>query len=249
MTSARTASRHSLIDDGSGKDQGAARGDDGTRVAVATNLSSDAGGTRRGEEAQYANRIENKRGRGGSSGMTTVTKDTGSSKRIVARRQQVMSEKLKVLDKLLSDEFLCQIPADEDRGKKGKTANQSENESSEGVFERNGDDSVDISADVCDGGDGKGGKSRLDVLPAEEAPSCTTLDEKTAFGCDDSQALVTGPKKATTAVVAAIHAPDYGERGDAADAHNAVLRENATMKVAPNGERHLCCKEALPNHR
>lgn len=251
MTSARTAFRHSLIDGGSDSDQGTTRGGDGELVAPPTKSSDDVDGIGRGKSR--ANRTEIKRGRGGSSDMTTVTMghSNNSSKRIAARKHEVMSEKLKVLDKLLSEEILCQMPVDEERKKTGKKTQgsvKSEDDSSPGVSEKKGtgiNTSVDVVVDRSNSGDDKGGESRLGASPPEEAPSCTTLAEK--IGCEDSRELVPEPKETTT--VANIHAPDEGERRGAADARDAALQENATVSEARNAERHHGYKEALPNHR
>lgn len=254
MTSARTASRHSLIDGGSVSDQGTARGGDGERVAAATDSAS-VGGTGRGKTEQRANRTEIKRNRGGSSGIATVTKGDSniSSKGLAARRQEVMSEKLKVLDKLLSDELVCQMPVHEDREKEGETTKESmrsEEDDSIGVPERSGTGNKtpgDIVVDLGNDGNGKGGEPRLDILLGEKAPSCPTLAENTACNCEDSQALLPEPKKATT--VADIHVPDKGESGGAAEIRNAVPPENGREEEVVNVEKHHRCKEALPNHR
>lgn len=255
MTSARTASRHSLIDCGSVSDQGTARGGEGERVAIATKPSSDVGGIARGKAEQRANRTEVKRSGGGVSGMTSVTKGDSktSSKELTERRQEVMSKKLKVLDKLLSDELVCQKPADEVEEKKGETTKESmpsEEDKSLGVPERNGtgnQTSVDIIVELGNGGNGKWREARLDVLPGEKAPPCARLVEKTAYGCEDPQALAPEPKKAR--IAADIHVPDEGERGAAADTRNAVPPENGRVTDFFNVERHHRCKEALPKHR
>lgn len=247
MTSARTASRHSLIDGGSGSGQGTARGGDSQRVAIATNSSSDVGGIGRGEAERRTNKTEIKRGRGGCSDMTTVKGDSNISRKgVVARRQELMSKKMDVLDKLLCDEFLGQLPEDEDRETKGKAtkaSTQSEEDDSILVSSRtNTGNKTTVNAFVD-----KGGESHLDTLPAQEAPSCKMLAEETACGSADSQTLVPEPQKAKT--VADIQTPDEGGRRCVADVREAVLQENATVKEVIQLERSRRYKEALPNHR
>lgn len=234
MTSARTASRHSLIDGGSDGGQDRACGGDGERGTKDSQSSGGDGGIGRGNVDRRANRTEIKRARGGRSGITAGAKEDSNirSKGVATSRQEIMLEKLKVLDKLLSDELLHQLPADEDREKTRKptiASTQPEEDDSTVVSERNGTGNKT----TVTGG-------HLDIFRAKEAPSCNTLAEKTACGSEDSQTLVRKPKIAMT--VADIHSPDGGERGDAAEATVKKSR-----KEPMNVERRH--KEALPNHR
>lgn len=233
MTSACTASRHSLIDGSSGGDQDPARGGVGEQVAEATNASSEVDRIGRGRGEQRANRTEIKGGSGGSSGATTVNKgkSNNSSTGVGARRQESISEKLKVLDKLLSDDLLCQMPADTTRKGKRKTTKTSmqwKEDYSTGVSERTGAEnnaSVDIIVDLSNDGDDNGGKSRLDVSSSENI----------ACGAE--------PKEATTV------AEEEGEKEGVADPSDGALQGNVTVKKVIDVERHHYHKEALPNHR
>lgn len=255
MTSSCTASQHSLLTDGgNGCGQDTERGGVGGRVATATNSYTDAGGTARGKAEPRANITGIMRDRGGNSGMTVVTKGNAkiSSKSMAVRRQQlIMSEKLKVLNNLLSDGLLCQLPAEaeEDREKTTRTTKSRmqlmEHDSIIGS-ERNGIEdkaAAGVFVDLGTGGDDKGVESCVDIVSAEGAPSRKTL----ARGCEDSQAPAE-PKKATTAV-ADIRAQDGVERGGATEACLSALQESAPTKKVMDVERHHLYKEALPTHR
>ncbi|CAM9140552.1 unnamed protein product [Ectocarpus fasciculatus] len=119
MTSARTASRQALTPGEGCNKFGNNIGDE--READATNAG---GGIGRRKEDKSVSRTGG--GRGLGKNMTSPTGDNRiSRKEAAARRQEVISEKLKVLDVLLSDEIPRPLPAEENVENKEEVAKAS----------------------------------------------------------------------------------------------------------------------------
>lgn len=256
MTSARQSLR-----EGTGgscitaRDGGGGSSGDG---AATTGTASNTGGIGRGKEDSNVSRTGSKRGRAGS--LTTTTED---SRDAAAKRQELLSEKLKVLDMLLSDELPCLAPAEEGEKNKEEEAEASAQPGEddpaivvpeESVTENN--PAVELVADLSSGGDGRG--STLDVRSLEKTPSSKALVKNSVRSCEDSQSkilkgvLVPEPNKVTAA--ADFHASHQkgggeGRKGAATDVNGDVLLEKAPEKEVVDVERCHLYEKALPNHR
>ncbi|CAM9960619.1 unnamed protein product [Ectocarpus sp. 6 AP-2014] len=226
MTSSRTASRQALTP-GEGYDEvrniiGVERG------AAATNAG---GGIGREKEDKSVNRTGV--GRGLGKNMTSPTGDNKISRKEAAvRRQEVISEKLKVLDVLLSDEIPCPPPAEEDVENKEEVAKASAQQGERVASEDSGADKTSIAA-----------------LPIKEAPSHTKLAKIGANFREELQPKIR--KEELVAEPEPRHTPhqEGGGGGPVVDVLEATTLDKARANEVEDTDQPHLCEQALPNHR
>lgn len=226
MTSSRTASRQALTPgegcDEVGNNIGVERG------AAATNAG---GGIGRGKEDKSVNRTGV--GRGLGKNMTSPTGDNRISRKEAAvRRQEVISEKLKVLDVLLSDEIPCPPPAEEDVENKEEVAKASAQQGESVASEESGADKTSIAA-----------------LSIKEAPSHTKLAKFGAIFREELQRKTR--KEELAAEPEPRHTPhEEGGGGEPVlDVFEATTLDKARANEVEDTEQPHVCEKALPNHR
>lgn len=257
MTSARTARNGGV---GNSSDRGLDQGPSAAGID-----SSTAGGIGREKEDIKVRRTRNRRGRAGS--FTTTTED---SRDAVAKRQELLSEKLRVLDKLLSDEPLCVAPVEEDEKDKGEQEADFNSQPGE-------DDPVlvvpeeksivksktttDFVPDLSSGGvAGRGdtpdvwslGKttSSQELVAKNSVRLCGELQSKTPTGAFTPEPE---PNQLTT-TADAVHSSHgkeegRGDPGAATDMNEDVLLGNTPETDVVEKWRCHVYEKALPNHR
>ncbi|CAM9152943.1 unnamed protein product [Ectocarpus sp. 12 AP-2014] len=226
MTSSRTASRQARTPgercDEVGNNIGVERG------AAATNAG---GGIGRGKEDKSVNRTGVGRGLGRN--MTSPTGNNRISRKEAAvRRQEVISEKLKVLDVLLSDDIPRPPLAEEDVESKEEVAKAGAQQGESVAYEKCGAD-----------------KSSIAALPIKEPPSHT---KPAKIGANLREGLL--PKTRKEELVAKPeprHKPqkEGGGGGPIVDILEATTLDKARANEVDDTDQHHLCEKALPNHR
>lgn len=228
MTSSRTASRQALTPgegcDEVGNNIGAERG------AAATNAG---GGIGRRKEDKSVNRTGG--GRGLGKNVSSPTGDNRTSRKEAAvRRQEVISEKLKVLDVLLSDEIPRPPPAEEDVENKEEVAKAS--------AQPQQGESVASEASGTE-------KTSTAALSIKETPSHKTLAKSCANLREELQP--TTRKEELVAEPEPRHTPheEGGGGGPAVDVLEATNLDKARANEVEDTDQPHLYEKALPIHR
>lgn len=254
MTSARTARNgggENSSDSGQGQDT----------AAGAAGIASNPVGIGRENEDIKPNRTRNKRGRAGN--FTTTREDDRDA--VAKKRQELLSEKLKVLDKLLSDESPCLAPAEDDENNEEGQGDElhakpGDNGPAVVVPDDNGTEKTKIAPKLVpdlSGGGGAGRGGTPDVWSLEKTPSSKGLVVmKSVHSRRDLPSKpptdAPEPNKLTTADAA--HSSYEGGAGEedqepATDVNGDVLLEKAPVKEVVDVERCHIYDKAFPNHR
>lgn len=228
-------------------------------ATAAAGIASNPVGIGREKEDIKVSSTKSKRGRPGSFSTTTDGKDA------VAKRQELLSEKLKVLDKLISDEPPRVAPAEEvtkhnEEQEVDLNAQQVEDDPAvvpeeNGIMKKN--TTAELGAGLSSGGGGGGGTPDVRSLKKTPSPkglaaknsgsSCGHLRSKTSTGVlvPDSNEVITGD------AVQASHGTEGGgeDQGAVNDVNGNVLIEKAPEKEAVDVERFHIYEKAFPNHR
>lgn len=189
-------------------------------VPAATDIAGDAGRT--GNREKEDKQTGHKRGRGST---------TGDSK---SSNKAVVSDKLKLLDMLLSDDIDRPLPEEKGQENNDEEARAS-SESEEGDDTRAGGNDVEV-------------EHHLRISPMEITPSTTMAKKTGARRCQEPRVPVLGPEQTLT--VTDIHGPHGGRAGGGAEFNEkeadgtAVLEESVLAKEGTN-----LVEKALPNHR
>lgn len=231
-------------------------------AAAAAGIASNPAGIGREKEDIKPNRTRNKQGRAGS---FVTTREDGRD--ALAKRQELLSEKLKVLDKLLSDEPPCLALAEDDENNEEEQEyelNTQPGDRDPAVVapEDNGTEETNIApelvADLSSGG-GAGRRGTPNVWSLEKTPSSKRLvAKKSVRSCRDMSSKprtdvhTPEPTKVTTANAA--HSSrekrgGEGDRGPVTDFNGDVLLEKAPAKEVVGVERCHIYEKAFPNHR
>lgn len=178
----------------------------------------------------------NKRGRGLSTG------DRKSS------RKAVVSDKLRLFDRLFSDDVDRPVPTEkgeENNEEKARASRQLEEGDHIGVSEVDGTRN-NAAADLRAGGGNMGiAEGRVRISRMKETQSSTLAEKESARTCQEPQ--VPGPKQVPTDTN--IHVPHGEKAGRAAGCSAKEAGEIALNEKAPAKEARNICGKALPNHR